>query len=440
MTMPRQLITACALLTLACAASGQTNSSDSTNPEDNSASAAPARDQLLFFRGFDNESDRQQLIESETRRVELLRQQLADPAQRSKLRAERAQQHRAQLPDIARVVGMDAKTEARLLDLLADRQLAGELVPSPWATTDTSPSTQESIDERARQATVDYTRDMDEIAALLGAEAPMERYVDYQQALQHRLRVERFSSRLPVAQQLSFDQKNRMVGVLMEQEQRDRERARRLQPQLPLGDLGNTREERDRNMAEYLIVANERAMANREAADRDLLQQLTSVLSPPQSAAFASMLQEQTAAARRASQAQRSELGIGPDQQIQSRGVPAAPLPALTANVRLTIDITVNGTRTSHSLQSVRGGAVSFDGAGLTVKARPYLNRDQTLALEYSFYEPIPGGGRRLAGISFGNAQLIDPRNQNSSSKPELAQAWGRKGYAIDLQVKAAYQ
>jgi len=273
-----------------------------------------------------DETQREQLIKQHDQKRQQLRQQLADPAQRAQLRAERIRQLRAERPDLARVVGMDAKTEERLMELLAERAFASELAPSPFERNSSSLGfNQGAPGNSSRSPDAEYTRQMSEVAKLLGA-VQLERYLDYQQSLWQRSQVEQFDAALPVKDKLNADQKDRMVALLEEQQQSS---GQELQIRgwfglRTFGDPTQSMQERDRRMAEHNILINERAAADMEIANRNLLERLTAVLTPEQSAVFAKLQQERVTTLRRWTQQERRRRGISPDQVLE-RPEDAAP-------------------------------------------------------------------------------------------------------------------
>jgi hypothetical protein len=429
-----RLIAACTLLAMTSLATGQ--SDPSRPPAAQVPDSGPYTNTVQLF----DDSEQQQLLERRQQERQQLRRQLADPAQRIELRGERIQQVRSAHPDLARVVGLGARTEARLIELLVDQGLAVETAPSLL---ESAPSAAgDTLMRQTRDADI-YTQRMNEIAALLEP-LQMDRYLGYVQSLSERRRVADLEAGLPAERKLSTKQKDTMVAILHEHERRQREQTQLtlLSRYSPAINFDQSQQQRKRMLAEYNIFANERVAARKEKAHRDLLERLAPELSREQSAAFAEQQRNNVAQLRNWAQQQRSLLGIGPEQRLDRPEFAEPPgATTHTANLRLIIKLSVNRASVVKRLQISGGETVSFDAPeGLVVDARPYLLANDLTVVELKFHELGLEGQRRQIGQVAGRVHAASPEGGLSRHLSGVTELRSRQGYAIHWSAAATYE
>ncbi len=388
--------------------------------------------------------DGQKLVEQMNEQQEKLRQQLADPKQRAKLHAERVEMVRRLNPEMARVLRLDEKTEESLLSVLTDQYLDRE-VSNPFRSTmsfgrDASRASAPN-DFNKDQASI-YTRQMEQISKVIGA-AQIDAYVDYQKSLPGRMRVQQFDSTLSAENKLQPDQKDTMAGIFTDSMQRQVQ-GFRFGGQM-LSTLRETPEEQQRRRQILTLSLNENQLIEQEAANRDLDYRLAPLLTPEQAKAFTMMQEGQLQARRNWAQQMRRDLGLAPDDKIESFGEPLAPAPLLSSNVQLDIKLSINDVEISKTLISKRGATLSFAAPeGLQVEVRPYLaGSDAHLMLDLNLYETVRGG-RRLVGQLGMSTLITNPRKGPAPQASSFGGgggtvAQGRKGYAVNWSVNATY-
>jgi hypothetical protein len=415
-------------LTVAAGSGVQLVPGSQSQPNDN-------RVQFLDSEGYANFQQ-----ENERNRAEL-RRRLADPQQRERIRAERIEQARAERPDLARLLRLDARTTEKLLGVLADQRIAGEVRPWPALP---------SFDPRGGQNPMlvpaqEYTQRMREIGAVVDGNA-LDALVAYEQSSRERQEVERLNTALPSDGKLSFEQKDALVAVLRAAEQRKQEQAplevpMRLASHTSMLALFNLPPEQlQRRVRLDNIMENEAGALRMEAYHRELRARVVPLLRPQQLEAFAAQLQEKVNQLRTWTQARRRELGIAPDAPLGE--LPASsPPPALTDNLQLELQLDINDTKLEKTLTSVRGAPVSFEAPeGLSIQARPFLVDKDRLIVELKFYEPS-SGERRMVGYTWRLTRLTNPRQlSNHDDSDGHALVMGRKGYAVLWSCTATYE
>ena len=378
-----------------------------------------------------------QLDQQVQQRQAELRKQLADPKQRVQLVAERIEQQRSLHPDLAAVLRLDSRTEDKLFALLADQQLSQELQPRRFGVFEppAEPSDGKPYNPMRAEA-VRYTQQMNEIAKVLGA-VRLDDYVDYQRKLSARSNVARFEAVLPTNGKLTLDQRNALTDLFDDQINRSILAPRGNFARFSF-DLKMTPEERERRSRVVNIVTNEQFAALAEAANRELIDRATAVLTPEQTTALADWKQQEQDRQRAWALAQRKALGVGPDEKLEDPADEVLPSPPISKNLLLTIDLTVNDTQVVRKLMSVRGNTVTFEGPeGLVAEVRPYMDQDRFSA-ELKLYEKVRGGRRLVGGMS-GSAQLIEKGKPSLYGGSGGTMAQGRKGYAINWSVSGTY-
>ena len=381
-------------------------------------------------------SDPSQLDERRAR----LREQLADPKQRELLLKERLVQQRLYNPDLARVLRIDAGIETKLFALLVDQSLAADLRDSPFG----SPGA-----DVMQQEAENYDQQIGEITKLIGA-ARLDAYLDYDRTRAERHRVEAFAASLAEPDRLSAERKEALVALFAEEEARQLRESRlgigagQVFRSLPTSL--SSPEERQRRGLLLQIYLNEQSIRQMEAADREMLERLPQVLSPAQVRAYSEQQAAQLASLRARNEQLRREVGAEATEFS-----PAEEFAAQSADLRLQINLTING-KASSTTSTTRGAAVSFAAPeGLWVEAEPTLLDSNNLSLELRFYESAPGG-RRLVGRTMNRPSLtnvpaaaasggngyatFNAFNGFNSMKVVLR---GRKAYLLELGVTATY-
>jgi hypothetical protein len=400
-----------------------------------------------------------QLMKQAEERRQQLRQQLADPKQRERVRAERLPQVRSMYPDIGRVLRLDPKTEEQLIAVLLDHAIEAELdgrgfsmrsslrassssLRASSSSLRASRSVITAIDEATIGRAKAYTRRMQELSQAIGA-GRLDAFIDYRSSMPHRLRTEAFDTSLPGEHKLSPEQKDAMSLVLAKDAQRQLQGWRnqglsRLTSLLP---GATTAEERNRTLQMYSLAATERNLERQEIAQREVQEELATVLTPEQSKAFAQQQQQMLGAQRAWAVQQRTSLGLRADEVLDAPTADTAA-PLLSSDLRLQVEFNIDGKRTAKTLVSKRGGPVSWQTPeGLQIELQPYLvDSDQVLMTEVKVYETVRGG-KRLAHQSAGSISITNPRKGTPGGKSggSASVIEGRKGYAFNWSGLATF-
>ena len=365
-----------------------------------------------------------------------LREQLANPKQRAALLNERLQQQRAANPDLARVLRIDAATETKLLALLVDHSLTNALRES-------SPNAGDggSVVDLMQQDVVTYDQQIGEITKLLGPQR-LDTYLDYDLTRAARQRVEEFAASLTDPNRLKNQQKDALVDLLAEEDARLARGSR-----LGIGANGvladvtaagrSSPQERERRLLLLRIYVNEQMLRQAEAADRQMLERLPQVLSPEQTRAYGSLRAQQRAELRMRTDALRRDAGVESNDLV-----PADAPRGLDAELRLQIDVSINGNALTRTM-TTRGETVSFTGPeGLWVEAEPTLLDADVLSVELRFYESAAKGlrlvGRSLVRRNISNAQSEAAGGFRGFGSMRTVLR-GRKALLLDCGVTASY-
>jgi hypothetical protein len=159
-------------------------------------------------------------IHDQSRRAAEMRKRLADPQLREQLRAEQRTLIDAMHPDLAQVLGLDPRIASELIDLLTDQQMSvfdrihGDELQAPNSV---------AMKDRLARNAQEGTRRIGQIRRLLG-EQGFERYQDYQNTLRERLQVTLFEERLQPGDELTPEQKSRLMSLLRWQEEQTQRR------------------------------------------------------------------------------------------------------------------------------------------------------------------------------------------------------------------------
>ncbi|NJO12590.1 MAG: hypothetical protein HC872_03035, partial [Gammaproteobacteria bacterium] len=262
------------------------------------------------------------------------------PQQRAQLRAERADHERANRPDLARVLDLDARTEERLFNLLADHLLALQLQDevSFRALFVLEPGSNGLV-QRAQQ----YTQRMREIGRILGAQK-LDAYAGYMQTLPLRHQLRNIDSMLPAHAKLTTAQGEALLALFQELDQR---------AGAPVAtqyyEATSAVEESQRLEA---------ALLRQERIHLEMVARMKPLLTPQQAPVFAEQERVVGNQLREAREGERRGRKADANESLPS----TEPPPLLTDKVRLRIEIDVNGKQRVATLANPgRDATLSFE-------------------------------------------------------------------------------
>jgi hypothetical protein len=377
----------------------------------------------------DSEAISQQYEERQQR----LRAQLADPKQREQVVAERSQQQRLINPEIGRALRLDAAGEAKLLALLVDQQLANELRPSPFRRDSRDLGSTDWLEQEA----ANYDQRLRDITRIIGA-ARLDDFLEYEKTRMARIRLQGFNSSLPEPLKLSNEQKDALVPLLAEQEQRRFSRpGRGINPFGSGSAVDFSPEAMNRRSQLASIMLTEQMLRSMETANREFAERLPQLLTPEQVSAFMQRETQPIESLRARVEQMRRDAGVGENEDLESDEA----APTLATNLRLELKVRINDTEITKTLNSVRGGVVSFTGpAGLVVEAQPIQTGRDHVLVDLRFYESVRGK-RRMVGQSRASAFITNPKEPGAyagiggSSGKSLV--LGRQAYVVESSVSA---
>lgn len=372
--------------------------------------------------------------------LQRLKEQLSDPQQRLAMRAEQRISIEAGHPDLAAALGIDAATEQKFLELLADQQLERHV----------------EFLERPRQAPAPGTQIMQAIAAsqtkmmeaqraVLGDEA-MERYRDYMDTLGARLQVMRLGARLAARDKLQPDQKTRLMALIHEHDPlRSRDEPSK-PPRMP--GLMVHSESRGTPGPRFFVAFDhadrmEDLLKRTLEADRQLLASATGLLTAPQLTALEAMQGENVArlqqhvAQVRASTAASSALSAAREAQPAEEHVRKA----LPGDIRIEVSVAVDGGKPSVVKHTgPNGQAIELEVDGLVVEVTPTLYEGNWLETRTNYYEQGPKGRRHIGGGNQGGmvSQSLDGSLYGGGGSTVIMGS--KKAYAVLTGVAAAAQ
>jgi len=410
-------------------------------------SGTPQQPNIMVLQRLDGGDSGEPAMQFDAQRAQL-REQLADPKQRAAIVKERLLQQRASNPDLARVLRIDAGTEAQLLALLVDQALANELRDGPLSTTYTG-----SFTDVLQQEAEDYNQQIGEITKLLGPQR-VDAYLDYDRTRTARNRVEDFAAALADPYRLTNEQKDALVALFTAEEARQiRGSWLGMGAGRILRDMSSTQRSVDAIQRRSLLLQiyiDEQMIRQTETADREMLERLPQVLSPEQTRAFGARQARQLAELRARTDVLRRDAGVGANELLAPE-----ESPPLNANLRLQINLNVNGTASNRTV-TTRGTAVGFAGPeGLWVEVEPTLLDAENLSVELRFYESARGGRRLVGRIGTRPTLANAPSPTAQSADGPLASVraaggfrgfkstrsvlHGRKAFLLELGVTASY-
>lgn len=335
---------------------------------------------------------------------------------------------RQKYPDVAEVLGIDAATAQKLLDLLTDQQLS----TLETSRLDTTPRA--SSDWLLSEAAAESGR-IDALRGVLG-EQRWERYLDYSTTVRERTQVATFDARLPAEHKLLAAQKEQMIELYREDTAR-RHRKLRAPHVFERRDSDPAWQPGDHERAMQLatIAANEAQLRTISQSHRQLSLRAAHFLSQPQLAVLSHVHAEEEGSLRHWIEHARSEAGLEPtlpDAQLpvdESSGLRTLPAVQVKVDIALTVDR--NESRL-FSYIAMNGDTLAFEaGDGLLVEATPTLDGD-SLEVEWAYYEQRGTRKRRL--IDMASVSTLRPSGAPFGVE-KLTVTAGSKAYAIKANV-----
>lgn len=363
-----------------------------------------------------------------------LRDKLEDPARRAAFRMEQRAALEQLHADIEQELGLDAGTKNKLMDLLADGQLAA-LESSFMMQPDHMVAMQEQADAE--------TQKLAALRELLGQEG-LEKFQFYLSTTGERQQVKRFEALLPSTEKLTPEQQRKLVQLFLEKNERAREQDFRAH--LSRGSFGpregwSSPEELQRQSQLLTIEANEAGLRLRLEENPTLEARAAEFLSPAQLAAFQRMNQDDVNGLRQWIEQARLQAGLSPHVSATPSPplVPKAP-PRQPIEGELTFEFNVTVNRSApvtHTHTGPNAQPILFEAAeGLWVEATPTLYVDDWLDVQLSFYEQVDNQKRRISTVSsFGTLSRL-PDGTASRGAMGTDVVTGSKGYAVKTLVK----
>ena len=363
--------------------------------------------------------------------AEQMRVRLKDPQQRQALRAEQRASVQEGYPDIGEALGLDATTEAKLIELLTDQQMQNlENVYS------SAQPAQFSIQAQADAR----NRTLDQLRELLGDHG-LERYQDYMATLAERGQVRMFDARLGAADKLQPEQKTRLMNVFreMNRQPQDLMRSRRF----PSGVSWESPENLQRAAQLETIALNEASLRRMKESHPAAAREAANFLTPMQLQEFERMNAEQEAGLRQWVEGARAQAGLKPDAPAVAEDPSAMRRPQrtpVTGRITLELNVTVDGNApATFNHVGLNGQPVTFEIAnGLMVEATPTLFEDHWLDVELAWFEKGRNGKRRLQEASAFGVLTRTPDGSTSRGGGTEMLVTGSKVYAIVAEATAA--
>lgn len=364
-----------------------------------------------------------------------------DPQQRAQVRAEQREQILISHQGIGELLQLDAATENKLVELLADLQTddlehfyvsaaARSSQGNPW----------EPLMERAKRETakVQALRD------LLGQEK-LERYQTFAGYVNERNQVAKLDERLSTPHKLSVAQKERLVELYREQARSEIDRSRLSRhPHSPFGPSTRTMPspgELQRRSQLMTIAANEENWRRAPKADEQMRKRAAAFLTPAQLSTLAQMQAEKADQQRQWIENARIQAGL--NREIPEQSEEAAPQvpPLLDGEIKVAVKLTVNGGEATHFTHTGRNGeAVTFRcPEGLFVEVRPTVYVNDAFDVRVSYYEETSKGERRRIGEG-GQMGTITRTSSGAVSGGGGGMGGsvvtGNQGYAVQLSTQ----
>jgi len=422
------------MLSLAAAvAHAQANPrSKATDPAPNRLEPAPAgelRSDSNVFRTFE---DGAQTFREEAERFR-------DPQYREAVRAQQREQILESHQGIGELLQLDAETQSKLIELLADQQTANQERFYTGATARTSRSyASDLIRTRAEHETekVQALRD------LLGQEK-LERYQAFAVRVNEYRQVAQFDARLDADHKLGREQKTRLAELYHEQTKAEIDRHRssmRLHIPFPGTPMQQPRGElRDSRLT--TITTNEERWRRMPKDDERFRRRAAQFLTPTQIGVLAQIQAEKSDELQRWIEDARAHAGLS--REIPERAEAPGPQlpPTVDGKVKVAVKLSIDGGDATHFTQTTRNGkSVTFRcREGLFVEVRPTVYVDDTFDVTVLYYEEGSNGGRRLVGES-GQMGAITRTSSGAAggggSGSSGSVITGNRGYAVQLSTQ----
>lgn len=372
---------------------------------------------------------------SRTPRGAEMRQRLADPVEREKLRLEHREHLRSLYSELAESLGVDPSVEEKILDIHTDQQMAHlerfwGSVPDPLRSAGSM--TDHLAAQRAMNDRENQTKQR--IRELLG-EAGYNRYLDYTDSLRERGEVAYFQKHLSAKDKLSATQKQQLMAHLRAQHDAGLV-ARRLNL-FSRFDGGPARGPAD--LAKRNVEANEDLFRCVQRDSRANLQIACSILTRSQFAVYEKLEQRKVDGQRRHVQQMRVQAGMSPE--FDENRPPAAPIERtpLQCRVRLELKITVDSEAPAEidvTLDNGTPGAGFQASQALWAVPTPTLYEDGWAQLTIDYYEDRGGERRRLPNGTTVGGLTKYPDNRPIGAVTGLGTLHGSKVYATTLNWK----
>ena len=370
--------------------------------------------------------------------IRKMRERLQDPQQRAAVRVE----HRNYIVDVnynlANVLELDTSTYEKFIDLLVDQQMARF---DEVHLRDLAPTSESDIASHFHSHVERQNQELEALRALLGQEK-LARYQQFQLTLGECREVRKLDEHLKPSDKLSRAQKERLIELFHESQQRrslqDHHCAAQLLPSLGAlrGDAPSPGELQRRSQL-LTIGANENVWRRTPEANRQLRQQAAAYLTAAQLSQFEELHADRLRQLQQSIEHMRVQAGL-------SANIPAVVeatnpiVQEVTCAVRVQIKIAVNGAKPVMFTEVVNSNTSStFEmDEGLLMEATPTVFDNDTYALQIKYFEQAQTG-KRLIGIL---------RDVGKLSRPEANDDWilgrdrsivvGSKAYAIELSAR----
>ena len=363
--------------------------------------------------------------------VKPMKERLADPAQRAELRAEQWTSISRQHADVREVLELDAATEQKLIDVLTEQQM--KQLELFYLRPGGGPFDMQGQADATTQR-------MEALRKLLGEDG-LDRFERYSASLADRHQVNVFSARL-AGDELSFDQKERLIALLHERTRRSVDALQSSAWTVRQWQRGepSSPDEMQRQSLLGAINLNEASWRERAVTNREIQMQAAAFLTPTQLAALSKWHAEEQQRLQRHLESMRAQAGLDPKIPERSTPAPVSEQPRLVnGQVQVEIRLKVNRAEPVTVTQIVSNGqSFTFEAAdGLIAEATPRLYENHWLDLQMTYYEQHASEKRRLSGGGSFGLQTRRPDGTPASGGGGGTVLGGRQGYAIEAMISA---
>jgi hypothetical protein len=258
------------------------------------------------------------------------------------------------------------------------------------------------------------------------------------------MEVARFNERLAPADKLTLDQKNKMMAVVREHQQKLYGRpGRYLQDSGPMGNLSSylrmTEQERQAAMLKRNIELNEDNVRRQREEKVVLMDEMRPILNARQLQGFSQWQDDRIAAARTSVQKMRASAGMNPEFDENQPSKKFDEPERFDGKVRLQVSFRVDDREPVVMDVTTDNGkaAPEFEIAPkLWAEATPvlYANGDGHVSLKYyeernGVHQPLPGGG----GIGTSNRDASIPLGRGGGGGGPVS---GSKAYSVMTEAR----